>query len=74
MQNWRKAAKEWEHLVERIVKVESYAGYKSDERPVCVRLRERAEEVKKYRGPLVLAGRDLLPSGGGKRRPVHPAA
>jgi hypothetical protein len=46
MQNWRKAAKEWEHLVERIVKVESYAGYKSDERPVHVRLGERAEEVR----------------------------
>ncbi len=33
-------------MVERIVKVESYAGYKSDERPVRVQFGERVEEVR----------------------------
>jgi hypothetical protein len=33
-------------LVERIVKVESYAGYRSDERPMQVVFGERAEKVE----------------------------
>jgi hypothetical protein len=33
-------------LVERIVRVESYAGYKSDERPLRVQFGERVEEVR----------------------------
>jgi hypothetical protein len=33
-------------LVERIVKVESYAGHKSDERPLRVQFGERVEEVR----------------------------
>jgi hypothetical protein len=33
-------------LVERIVKVECYAGHKSDERPVRVQLGGRVEEVR----------------------------
>jgi hypothetical protein len=33
-------------LAERIVKVETYAGYRSDERPVRVVFGERTEEVK----------------------------
>jgi len=33
-------------LVERIVRVESYAGYKSDERPMRVQFGERVEEVR----------------------------
>jgi hypothetical protein len=33
-------------LVERIVKVECYAGHKSDERPVRVVVGERVEEVR----------------------------
>jgi hypothetical protein len=33
-------------LVERIVKVECYAGYKGEERPVRVLFGERVEEVK----------------------------
>jgi hypothetical protein len=33
-------------LVERIVKVECYAGYKGEERPVRVQFGERMEEVR----------------------------
>jgi hypothetical protein len=33
-------------LVERLVKVECYAGYKGDERPVRVLFGERTEDVK----------------------------
>jgi len=33
-------------LVERIVKVESYAGYRGDERPMRLVFGERAEEVE----------------------------
>jgi hypothetical protein len=33
-------------LVERIVKVECYAGYKGEERPVRVLFGERAEEIR----------------------------
>lgn len=33
-------------MVEKFVKVESYAGYRSDERPVRVVFGERTEEVK----------------------------
>jgi hypothetical protein len=33
-------------LVERLVKVECYAGYKGEERPVRVLFGERTEEVK----------------------------
>jgi hypothetical protein len=33
-------------LVERIVKVECYAGYKGEERPVRVQFGERVEEVR----------------------------
>jgi hypothetical protein len=33
-------------LVEKIVKVESYAGYRSDERPARVVFGDRTEEVK----------------------------
>jgi hypothetical protein len=33
-------------LVERIVRVESYAAYKSDERPLRVQFGERVEEVR----------------------------
>ncbi len=33
-------------MVERLVKVECYAGYKGEERPVRVLFGERAEEVK----------------------------
>jgi hypothetical protein len=33
-------------LVERIVKVECYAGYKGEERPVRVLFGERVEEVR----------------------------
>jgi hypothetical protein len=33
-------------LVERLVKVECYAGYKGEERPIRVLFGERAEEVK----------------------------
>jgi hypothetical protein len=46
MPSWRKAATGEAHLAERIVKVETYAGYRSDERPVRVVFGERAEEVK----------------------------
>jgi hypothetical protein len=34
------------HLAERIVKVECYAGHKSDERPVRVQFGERVEKVR----------------------------
>ena len=33
-------------MVEKIVRVECYAGYKGDERPVRVRFGERTEEVR----------------------------
>jgi hypothetical protein len=33
-------------LVERIVKVECYAGYKGEERPVRLQFGERVEEVR----------------------------
>ena len=33
-------------MVERIVKVECYAGYKGEERPVRVQFGERVEEVR----------------------------
>jgi hypothetical protein len=46
MRNWQKAAKGRAHVVERIVKVESYAGYRSDERPVRVVFDERVEEIR----------------------------
>jgi hypothetical protein len=46
MRSWQKAATEGAPLVERIVKVESYAGYRSDERPLRMVFGERAEEVK----------------------------
>jgi hypothetical protein len=46
MRNWRKAAEGRAPLVERLVKVECYAGYKGEERPVRVLFGERTEEVK----------------------------
>jgi hypothetical protein len=46
MPSWRIAATGATHLVEWIVKVESYAGYRSDERPTRVLFGERAEEVR----------------------------
>lgn len=46
MPSWRKAAKGRGHLVEKIVKVECYAGYKGEERPARVLFGERTEEVK----------------------------
>jgi hypothetical protein len=46
MRNLRKAAEGRVQLVERLVKVECYAGYKGEERPVRVLFGERAEEVK----------------------------
>ena len=46
MRSWQKAATWAARLVERIVKVESYAGYRSDERPLRVVFGERAEEVR----------------------------
>ena len=45
MRNWRKIGKQRERVVERIVEVECYAGYKGDERPLRVRLGERVKEV-----------------------------
>jgi hypothetical protein len=46
MRSLRKAAERRAPLVERLVKVECYAGYKGEERPVRVLFGERAEEVK----------------------------
>jgi hypothetical protein len=46
MRSWQQAATEGARLVERIVKVESYAGYRSDERPLRVEFGERSEEVE----------------------------
>jgi hypothetical protein len=46
MRSLRKAAERRAPLVERFVKVECYAGYKGEERPVRVLFGERAEEVK----------------------------
>ena len=38
MQSWRRAAKERGRLAEKLLHVESYAGYKGDERPVRLQL------------------------------------
>jgi hypothetical protein len=46
MPSWRKATRGQAHVAERIVKVESYAGYRGDERPVRVVFGQRAEEVR----------------------------
>jgi hypothetical protein len=46
MRSWLKAATGGARLVERIVKVESYAGYRSDERPLRVEFGERSEKVE----------------------------
>jgi hypothetical protein len=46
MRSWQKAATGGARLVERIVKVESYAGYRSDERPLRVEFGERSDKVR----------------------------
>ncbi len=46
MRNLRKAAEGRVPLAERLVKVECYAGYKGEERPVRVLFGERTEEVR----------------------------
>lgn len=46
MRNLRKAAKGRAPLVERLVKVECYAGHKGEERPLRVLFGGRAEEVR----------------------------
>ena len=45
MRSWRSAGKRCELVGEQIVRVECYAGYKGDERPVRLHFRERALEI-----------------------------
>jgi hypothetical protein len=45
MPSWPTAAKEREALVDRVVRVECYAGYKGDERPTKLQLREQMVDV-----------------------------
>ena len=45
MRNWRRAAREHGRLVEKIVHVECYAGYKGDERPVRLQIGNDLIEV-----------------------------
>ena len=45
MRSWRSAGQRCELVGEQIVRVESYAGYKGDERPVRLYFREKALEV-----------------------------
>jgi hypothetical protein len=46
MQSWRTAAKEHEHVSEKLVRVECYAGHKGDERPVRVEIGRQMTEVR----------------------------
>ena len=45
MPSWRSAGKRCELVGEQIVRVECYAGYKGDERPVRLHFREKALEI-----------------------------
>jgi hypothetical protein len=45
MRSWRSAGKRCERVGELIVRVECYAGYKGDERPVRLHFREKALEI-----------------------------
>jgi len=45
MRSWRNAGKRCELVGEQIVRVECYAGYKGDERPVRLYFREKALEI-----------------------------
>ena len=45
MRSWRSAGKRCELVGELIVRVECYAGYKGDERPVRLHFREKALEI-----------------------------
>ena len=45
MRSWRSAGKRCELVGEQIVRVECYAGYKGDERPVRLHFRARALEI-----------------------------
>ena len=45
MRRWRSAGKRCELVGEHIVRVECYAGYKGDERPVRLCFREKAFQV-----------------------------
>ena len=45
MRSWRRAAKAREPLGERAVRVECYAGYKSDQRPIRLQIGEQMVDI-----------------------------
>lgn len=67
MRSARTAAKEAGHLVERVVRVECYSGYKGDERPVRILLGDEmvdvAEIEDRWYSPGATYFRVLLSSG-----------
>jgi hypothetical protein len=67
MRNWPTAAKAREPLSERVVRVECYAGYKGDERPIRLQIDEQmvdvAEVEDRWYSPGATYFRVLLASG-----------
>lgn len=45
MRNWPRAAKGRRHVAEKLLRVECYAGYKGDERPVRLQIDEQMLEI-----------------------------
>ncbi len=45
MRSWPKVAEEREAVAEKVVRVECYAGYKSDERPIKLEIANEMVEV-----------------------------
>ena len=45
MRSWPRAAKERGRVAEKLLRVEWYAGYKGDERPVKLQIDERMVEI-----------------------------
>jgi len=45
MRNWPRAAKEYGRVAEKLLRVECYAGYKGDERPVKFQIDEHMVEI-----------------------------
>jgi hypothetical protein len=45
MRSWRKAARELARLAEKLLRVECYAGYKADQRPVRVLIGDHLTDI-----------------------------
>ena len=58
-------------MAEKLLRVECYAGYKGDERPVKLQIDEQMLEITEVEDRWYFARRDLFPRAAGERRALR---